>query len=228
MQKVVGSSPISRSLKRPAFAGLLCFWKREEGERKSRERPGSAFGPLSEGGTVLVPPYPSPALHGSSAAGDHTVETAHDPCAQCAVAAGLSLVCSPSSLSGRVIVGFGHPVGREAGALERGVGLDAAASLVQAQVDPALAGGVREFDGLSFGERMAAREQEPVRVPQHRVIGEPVVVIDDRTMTLDQCHVDETTAHKRECLLGICGAQRDATHDTRSPAGPGTPSRPPT
>jgi hypothetical protein len=32
MQKVEGSSPFSRFLKRPAFAGLLCFWGRCEDE----------------------------------------------------------------------------------------------------------------------------------------------------------------------------------------------------
>ena len=32
MQKVEGSSPFSRSLRRPAFAGLLCFWGRPRGK----------------------------------------------------------------------------------------------------------------------------------------------------------------------------------------------------
>ena len=44
MQKVEGSSPFSRSLRRPAFAGLLCFWGRRGGDPRRRSSP---LGPLS-------------------------------------------------------------------------------------------------------------------------------------------------------------------------------------
>ena len=40
MQKVEGSSPFSRSLKRPAFAGLLCLRETLGTSRKSCERLG--------------------------------------------------------------------------------------------------------------------------------------------------------------------------------------------
>jgi hypothetical protein len=39
MQKVEGSSPFSRSLERPAFAGRFCFWDRAHGEPKSDASP---------------------------------------------------------------------------------------------------------------------------------------------------------------------------------------------